>query len=79
MPRYIFRVRDDTFDPHDLGVEISDLETAKCEAVKFAGTLVCEAGATFWDKGDWEMTVTDEHGLSLFTLVFAGFEAAAIA
>lgn len=73
MPRYYFNVEGD-LSPDIEGVELADLATAKCEAVKVAGHIVCESAGDFWDKHEWQMTVTDETGLSLFTLHVFGTE-----
>jgi hypothetical protein len=77
MARYFFHVIDGLALSDDVGSEHGDLASAKCEAVVYAGRLICEDAASFWDRGDWQMNVTDEVGLTLFTLVFAGYDAAA--
>jgi hypothetical protein len=77
VPRYYFHVSDGTSQTDEDGHEFDDLKAAKCEAVKYAGNLICEDHGSFWDRGDWEMRVTDKAGLTLFTLVFAGYDAAA--
>ena len=74
MPRYFFNVDD---LPDDEGVEMTDLATAKCEAVKMAGMIVCEEAATFVDKPSWRITVTDATGCSLFRLTIEGSDASA--
>lgn len=79
MPRYLFTVADGEHHIEHNSRDFADLPTAKCQAVKFASELICEAHESFWDRGDWEMTVADATGLTLFTLVFAGYEAAALA
>ena len=59
-------------------MELPNLATAKCEAVRYAGRLLCDGAREFWDTGDFMMTVTDEKGLTLFTLQFSAVEAPAI-
>ena len=78
MTRYFFNVEDSVGSPDDEGTELEGLATAKCEAVKLAGRVIIDAARSFWEKGDWKMTVTDESGLLLFSLLFVGVEAAAI-
>jgi hypothetical protein len=73
MARYFFHVDGDPLDTE--GVEIESLAKAKCEAVKVAGTLICDTASAFWDRSDWKLTVTNEVGLTLFCLVFVGIEA----
>jgi hypothetical protein len=60
------------------GAELKNLVAAKCEAVKLAGRLICDAGDTFWDRAEWQLTVTDQVGLTLFDLNFHGWESAAV-
>ena len=77
MPRYFFHI-DDGKSPRDIeGVELANLAEAKCEAVKTAGRLICDAAGDFWDRSEWNMNVTDRSGLTLFALHFMGVEAPA--
>lgn len=78
MPRFYFHVENG--EPHrdEKGTELSTLAQAKCEAVRYAGRLLCDRASEFWDTGDFCMTVTNEGGLTLFTLQFSGVEAPAI-
>jgi uncharacterized protein DUF6894 len=73
MPRYYFNIDGLPSDPE--GTVMSDVVTAKCEAVKLAGRYICDAAGDFWDTQDWGLTVTDEIGLTLFSLRFMGMEA----
>ena len=75
MARYHFHIDGDQFS--DEGHELATLAEAKCEAVKLAGHAICDEAGTFWDKREWNMTVTDSDGLALFSLTFFGTEAAA--
>jgi hypothetical protein len=59
-------------------MDLPNLAAAKCEAVRYAGRLICEQANTFWDKGDFAMSVTDETGLILFSLVLSGVDAPVI-
>jgi len=75
MPHYHFHTSD--CSPDLEGSELEDLAAAKCEAVKTAGHVICDAAGTFWDRAEWTMTVTDEDGLILFILQIVGVESAA--
>jgi hypothetical protein len=75
MPRYYFHT-DDLRDPE--GSELESLVVAKCEAVKLAGRIICDASDTFWNNAEWSMTVTDEKGLTLFQLQIVGTDAPSI-
>ena len=78
MPRYFFHVANGV-DRDTEGLDFPTLAEAKCEAVKAAGQIICEGSAAFWDSQEWEMIVTNEDGLTLFSLMFIGTEAPAIA
>jgi hypothetical protein len=73
MPLYFFHIQGDA--PDTEGTEISDLQTAKCEAVKYVGRLICEAASDFWNYQEMTMNVADGDGRTLFSLLFVGVEA----
>ena len=75
MDRYYFHIDDGEVSVDSEGHELPSLEVAKCEAIKMAGNMICEAPARFWDHGEWTMTVADEGGLTLFRLDIIGTEA----
>ena len=77
MPRYFFHVKDGADLRDAEGTQLDDLAAAKCEAVKYAGRLICDEASHFWDRKEWMMTVADASGLMLFQLHFIGIEAAA--
>lgn len=74
MPRYFFHVEG---HPDDLGMELPTIARAKCEAVRYAGQLICDQAEDFWDAREFTLTVSDESGLTLFSLVLVGTEAPA--
>ena len=76
MPRYFFNVSDSTTRDSE-GTELESITEAKCEAVKMAGNIICEAAIDFWDTQEWSMTVSNSAGLVLFSLMFIGNEAPA--
>jgi len=76
MPRYFFHI--DGEGSSDEGHELANVAEAKCEAVKLAGQAICDHADKFWDTGDWKMTVTNQEGLTLFSLTFFGTEAASV-
>jgi hypothetical protein len=77
MPNYHFNISDDA-SPDPDGIEIANLATAKCEAIQMAGRIICDAARDFWDRAEWTMTVTDDQGLTLFTLQIVGTEAPSV-
>ena len=78
MPRFFFHVHDNTLAHDAVGSELADLAAAKCEAVKYAETLICDAALHFWNRGEWKMIVTDDKGLVLFELLLVSFDAPSI-
>ena len=62
----------------DQGHEFSTIHEAKCQAVVYAGEMLRDAAEKFWDTADFELTVTDEKGLILFSMRVLGTEAPAV-
>ena len=78
MPRFLFHTNNPLALPDAAEMEFETVRDAKCEAVRYAGQLMCDAAEHFWDEADFEMTVTDEKGMILFTMRVIGTEAPAI-
>lgn len=74
MPRFVLDVENGP--EHE--IDAPDLAQAKCEALRFAGSLICDSADTFWDVAHFRMTVADEAGLILFALELIGTEAPAV-
>jgi hypothetical protein len=68
MPRYYFHIQDTSEIVDDLGMELSGIAAAKCEALRYASRLICDEAQEFWDAGEFQMTVADEKGLTLFSI-----------
>lgn len=64
MPRFTFNVAGGPASE----VELPSLADAKCEAVRFAGRMICDRADSFWDAKEFQLTVSDDTGLVLFTL-----------
>ena len=62
----------------DEGVEFASIHEAKCQSVVYAGELLRDVAEKFWDDADFELTVTDENGLILFSMRVVGVEAPAL-
>ena len=80
MPRFYFHTNHPTegLIQDDEGMDFSSIQEAKCEAVAYAGRLLCDVAETFWDDADFELTVTDDQGLILFVMRVVGTEAPAV-
>jgi hypothetical protein len=75
MPTFIFHVKG---HPDDQEMDLPDIATAKCEAVRFAGQLICDEADGFWDAAEFSLTVMDERRLILFSLTMLGQDAPAL-
>lgn len=76
MPRFFFHSHNSGRDV--TGSDVANMAEAKVEAVRYLGKLLCDSADDFWVSGDFEMSVTDEAGLILFTMRIVGTEAPAI-
>jgi hypothetical protein len=76
MPRYHFNVEDGAFHGDAEGSILSDLTSAREEAVRLSGEILRDAAREFWRKERWKLTVTDDRGSTLFSLRFLAEEAA---
>lgn len=74
MPRFHFKVEG---DPVEQVIELPSITAAKCQAVKYAGARICDEADSFWDAGEFTLTVADESGLTLALLMMTGIEAPA--
>ena len=75
MARFYFQVEG---PQDDLGMDLPSIAAAKCHAARYAGALLCDAADSFWASAELTMKVTDETGLTLFTLTVTGTDAPAI-
>ncbi len=80
MPRFFFHTNNpaERTVQDDEGMEFPSVHEAKCQAVVYAGQLLRDVAEKFWDNADFELTVTNDHGLILFTMRVVGTEAPAV-
>ena len=80
MPRFFFHTNHpaERNIQDDEGMEFATVHDAKCQAVVYAGSLLCDLKEKFWDTADFELTVTDDLGLILFSMRMVATEAPAI-
>ncbi|WFU39053.1 hypothetical protein QA640_32365 [Bradyrhizobium sp. CB82] len=79
MPRFHFHILNGKNLYDDDGIELADIEAAKIEAVRVAGTVLGEGlPPDFWWGTAWEMVVKDtpelQSGRTFFTLTFSATE-----
>ncbi len=78
MPRYFFHSNEGHSAPDVDGFDLPDLESARRLAVRTAAAMIGQSVEEFCATGEWRMTVTDETGLTLFTLTFFATNAPAL-
>jgi hypothetical protein len=78
MPRYYFHVDDGHSTLDDEGTEFPGLKAARIAAVRLAGAILGERAEAFWDEEQWSLRVTDDAGLTLFSLEVVATQAPAL-
>jgi hypothetical protein len=71
ISRYFFHVFDGQDMPDLVGTELPDDAAAKAEAIVTAGTMVREAGGSFWNGEEWVMRVENDAGGPVCELRFS--------
>ena len=77
MARYHFNTQDGEAVADSEGVELPGGAEAEVEAVILTGALLREHAKEFWKTGSFTVTVTDDTGLALFTIVTEAIRAPA--
>ena len=75
MPRYFFHLLDGVFDPDPEGIDLPDLQRAKCEAVVYAGQVISDQPDIVWKDGEIRVEVTSEVGVLVATIIVQAVEA----
>ena len=78
MARYFFHIHDGETALDVEGIELSGLDEARREAVRFSGALLADHADQFWRTAEWTLRVTDADNLTLFQLVFIATESPAV-
>lgn len=77
MPRYFFHTRDGVSHEDHTGMELSDLNSAGIEAMRYMSELLRDESADVWRNGELELTISDERGAALCVLTVAKRETGA--
>lgn len=77
MPRYFFNLQDGPV-PDREGYELPDLGAAKLIAVQTISAIVSQNAAEFIAQGEWQMNISDEQGLVLFSVTLFTTDAPAV-
>ena len=68
MSLFHFEVRTPTHVMLTEGVELSDHTAARVEAARRVGVLLNDHAGQIWVDQEWQMEITDETGLILYTI-----------
>ena len=77
MARYHFQVRTESHVALAETAEFPNATEARIEAARRTGVLLHDHAHQIWVDEDWQMDVTDEKGLILFTINISAMESAA--
>jgi hypothetical protein len=77
MPRFYFHTEDGVRIDDDEGADLPSLADARREGARVLGEMLRERPDAFWADGGLSLTVTDESGLTLFTLEVSATHSAA--
>jgi uncharacterized protein DUF6894 len=75
--RIHFQVRTGTHVMLTEVADFSDTDEARVEAAKRIGLLLHAHAGKLWVDEDWQMDVTDEHGLVLFVINISAMKSSA--
>jgi hypothetical protein len=78
MSRYYFNTEDGLSVPDAEGVELPGVAEAQVEAMKLVGEMLREHAREFWNTQSFTVTVKDNTGLTLFTIVTEAIRAPAL-
>jgi hypothetical protein len=76
VPTFHFNVHGDQ-SPAE-GVELASVADAKNTAARYVARLLTDQAPSFWEAGHIGLSVSDETGLTLFTIEILGTDAPAI-
>ena len=68
VPRYFFNIQKDDHEPDRVGADLPDLAAAQVEAARMMGEDMRDYPALFLNDEEWQIAVSDERGLVLFTV-----------
>lgn len=72
VKRYFFHLQDGLFKPDLVGIEHASLQAARSYAIDLAASVLAAQNGPTWETIDWQVTVADETGETVFTLNFFG-------
>ena len=77
MPRFFFNLQGSTL-PDREGYDLPDVAAAKLIAVQTACAIVSQNAVELLEQGEWQLDVSNEEGLTLFSVTFFTTDAPAV-
>ena len=77
MPRYLFNIKKNGHEADQVGADLPNVAAARVEAVRMMGQDMRDYPAMFVIDEEWQIAVSDERGLVLFTIYSAAMRSSA--
>lgn len=77
VARYFFNISDGEARSFPQCIDLPCVQDARREAAKLACAAITDNSDIFWRTREWQLTVTDENGLNLFSLLILAADAPA--
>ena len=68
MPRYVLKIQKQGHEPDQIDVDLPNFAAARAEAVRMMGEDLRDYPELFLIDEEWQIAVSDERGLVLFTV-----------
>ena len=68
MPRYVLKILKQGHEPDQIEVDFPNIAAARAEAVRMMGEDLRDYPELFLIDEEWQIAVSDERGLVLFTV-----------
>lgn len=75
VTRYIFHIQDQNLVTDRTEAGFSSLQDVRAHAIELSARALLEGGERDWTAQEWQVTVTDADGSTVFTLNFLGQDA----
>lgn len=72
MSRYYFHQQNGRLTIDHSGSEFGSIQSARQHAIGLAASILTDQNTNEWDPTEWQITVADELGETVFTLNFYG-------
>ncbi len=75
VSRYFFNITNGEAAPYPQCLDLSSIREVRREASKMACRAITDNPDAIWKTGEWQLTVTDDRGLNLFSLLILAIDA----